>query len=64
MENRNKMITVTLYMDREDHERLKKAAEKVDWSVSNYCRQLLTAHSRTLIQDKPSQPDAHQATIL
>ena len=59
-----KMITVTLYMAREDHERLKTAAEKVDRSVSNYCRQVLTAHSRTLIQDTPQTPDANQATIF
>jgi uncharacterized protein (DUF1778 family) len=49
-------ITLTLYVDRSDHELLKAAAEAVDRPISNYCRHVLTAHARTIDLDKLKKP--------
>ena len=48
-------ITVTLYLEKDDHEKIKTAAERVNRPISNYCRQVLTTHARALNLDKPPQ---------
>ena len=55
-------ITLTLYVDRSDHEILKAAAEAVDRPISNYCRHVLTAHARTLEVGKLSKPKPETKT--
>jgi len=49
-------ITVTLYLEKDDHEKIKTAAEAVDRPISNYCRHVLTAHARTIDLDKLKKP--------
>lgn len=49
-------ITLTLYLERADHEVLKAAAEAVDRPISNYCRHVLTHHARTLELDQLEKP--------
>ena len=56
-------ITVTLYLERSDHELIKAAADQVDRSVSNYCRHVLTLHART-IQDKQSDQDQERPQFI